>query len=51
MDGNNLIKKCQQGEKEVFQLLISKYHPLVYKFLLKLTQNKELTVYAAAKCQ
>lgn len=42
MDDNNLIKKCQQGEKEAFQLLISKYHPLVYKFLLKLTQNKEL---------
>jgi RNA polymerase sigma factor, sigma-70 family len=42
VDDNNLIKKCQQGDKEAFHLLISKYHPFVYKFLVKLTGNEQV---------
>lgn len=42
MDDCKLIKMCQQGEKTAFQELISKYHPIVYKFLVKLTQDKDL---------
>lgn len=42
MEENNLIKKCQRGDKEAFQFLISKYHPLVYKFLVKLTNDEQL---------
>lgn len=41
MEDNNLIKRCQQGDKEAFQLLISKYHPYVYKFLVKITENEQ----------
>lgn len=40
MEDKELIKKCQAGEKEAFQELIVKYHPFVYKFLIKVTQNK-----------
>jgi RNA polymerase sigma-70 factor (ECF subfamily) len=42
VDDNSLIKKCQQGDKEAFHLLISKYHPFVYKFLVKSTRNEQL---------
>lgn len=41
MEEHNLIKKCQQGDKEAFQLLISQYHPFVYKFLVKITDNEQ----------
>lgn len=41
MEENSLIKKCQQGDKEAFQLLISWYHPFVFKFLLKNTDNEQ----------
>ncbi|MEN6461120.1 MAG: sigma-70 family RNA polymerase sigma factor [Syntrophomonas sp.] len=34
------MKKCQQGNKEAFQLLISQYHPFVYKFLVKISDNE-----------
>lgn len=40
MEENNLIKKCQRGDKEAFQLLISRYHPYVYRFLVKITDNE-----------
>jgi RNA polymerase sigma-70 factor (ECF subfamily) len=39
VEDNSLIKKCQRGDKEAFQLLISKYHPFVYKFLLRIADN------------
>lgn len=42
MEDNTLIKKCQQGDKEAFQVLISRYHPYVYKFLVKATQNDQI---------
>ncbi|HCF70977.1 MAG TPA: RNA polymerase subunit sigma-24 [Syntrophomonas sp.] len=42
METKNLIKKCQQGDKEAFQLLISRYHPLVYKFLVKISNNDQV---------
>ena len=37
-----LILKCQKGEKEAFNELITKYYPYVSKFLIKLTINEEL---------
>lgn len=42
MDDNKLIKRCQVGDKEAFQELISKYHPFVYKFLIKIAENEEV---------
>lgn len=42
LDDSKLIKKCQNGDKEAFQELISKYHPFVYKFLFKLTGEEEI---------
>jgi RNA polymerase sigma-70 factor (ECF subfamily) len=42
MKENGLIKRCQEGEKEAFQELISKYHPYVYKFLIKITGDEYL---------
>lgn len=42
LDDSKLIKKCQNGDKEAFQELISKYHPFVYKFLYKLTGDEEI---------
>lgn len=40
MEDKKLIKKCQAGDKEAFQKLIEKYHPFVYKYLVKITQNE-----------
>lgn len=42
MEDEKLIIRCQQGDKEAFQNLISKYHPFVYKFLIRLTGDKTL---------
>jgi RNA polymerase sigma factor, sigma-70 family len=42
MEENKLIKRCQVGDKEAFQELISKYHPFVYKFLIKVTANEDV---------
>jgi RNA polymerase sigma-70 factor (ECF subfamily) len=41
MEDNKLIKKCQMGDREAFNELISKYHPNVYKFLIKLSYNED----------
>lgn len=43
MDEISLIKKCQKGEKQAFQTLISFYYPFVSKYLLKLTNDEYLT--------
>ena len=40
LDDKKLIRECQKGEKEAFQELISKYHPFVYKFLVKITEDE-----------
>ena len=42
MNDIKLILKCQKGEKEAFNELITKYYPYVSKFLIKLTINEEL---------
>lgn len=42
MDEKRLIKKCQNGNEEAFNELISAYYPFVYKFLLKITSNETL---------
>jgi len=41
MEHSVLIKRCQVGDKEAFQELISKYHPFIYKFLIRLTKDEE----------
>ncbi len=43
MNEVKLILKCQKGEKEAFNKLITIYYPYVSKFLLKLTTNEEIT--------
>jgi RNA polymerase sigma-70 factor, ECF subfamily len=39
MDDNEIIKRCKRGEKEAFQELISRYHPFVYKYLFRISDN------------
>lgn len=43
MEDKKLIKRCQIGDKAAFQELIAKYHPFVYKFLIKLTGSEQLS--------
>lgn len=43
MNDKKLIKKCQNGDKESFNELIKYYYPIIYKFLIKLTTNKDVT--------
>lgn len=43
MNDSRLVKRCQNGEKDAFNELISIYYPYVFKFLLKLTGSKEKT--------
>lgn len=43
MEDNILIKRCQAGDKSAFQELITKYHPYVFKFLLKTTGDNFLS--------
>lgn len=43
MEDNRLIKRCQSGDKEAFQELITRYHPYVYKFLIKMTGNEDVS--------
>lgn len=42
MEDNELIKKCKQGEEEAFHQLIIKYHPYVYKFLCRISEDEIL---------
>lgn len=41
MEDFKLIRNCQKGNKAAFQELITKYHPLVSGFLIKLTRNAQ----------
>ena len=43
MDENKLIRECQKGKKESFNELIIKYYQFVLKFLIKLTENEEIS--------
>jgi RNA polymerase sigma-70 factor (ECF subfamily) len=42
MEDIKLIKKCQIGDREAFNELISKYHPNVYKFLIKISNDENI---------
>lgn len=42
MEDKELLHRCKNGDKTAFQELISKYHPFVYKFLVKITENEHL---------
>lgn len=42
MNEKKTIKKCQKGNKEAFNELIAFYYPFVFKFLRKLTMNKDV---------
>lgn len=42
MNEVKLIIKCQKGEKEAFNELITIYYPYVSKFLVKLTSDEEI---------
>jgi len=42
MEDRELIYRCQNGDKAAFQELIGKYHPYVFKFLIKAAENKQL---------
>ena len=42
MNEIKLIVKCQKGEKEAFNELITIYYPYVLKFLVKLTADEEI---------
>lgn len=43
MNEKKLIKKCQNGNKDAFNELITFYYPFIFKFLIKLTNNKDTT--------
>ena len=43
MNEKSLIKKCLRGDREAFDRLIRLYYDYVYGFLLKATEDKELT--------
>ena len=43
MDEMKVLKRCQNGDKEAFNELITFYYPFVSKFLFKITCNKETT--------
>lgn len=43
MDDNRIINRCQAGDKEAFQELIAKYHPYVYRFLVKITDDEDIS--------
>lgn len=42
MEDIRIIKRCKAGEKSAFEELIIKYHPYVYKFLIKLSGDEDL---------
>ena len=38
-----VIKACQNGDKEAFNELITFYYPFIFKYLLKLSSDEEIT--------
>lgn len=40
MEDNDLIKQCKDGEKLAFEALITKYHPLIFKYLCKISGDE-----------
>lgn len=42
MDDYKLISLCQNGNKSAFQELITKYHPLIFRYLIKLAGNYQI---------
>lgn len=42
MNEVNVIKQCQQGNKDAFNELITFYYPFILKFLVKLINNEDL---------
>lgn len=38
-----LVRRCQNGDRAAFDTLIRTFYPYVTKYLLKLTQNEDLT--------
>jgi len=43
VDEKKLIKACQKGEKQAFEELIRLFYPYVSKFLLKTTQDENIS--------
>lgn len=43
MNENEVIKRCQNGDKAAFDELIRAFYPYVTKYLLKLTGSEMLT--------
>ena len=43
MNEKAIIKRCQNGDKAAFDILIRSFYPYVSKYLLKLTQDETLT--------
>ncbi len=43
MNEKEVIRRCQDGEKEAFDALIRTHYPYVTKYLLKLSNNADLT--------
>jgi RNA polymerase sigma-70 factor, ECF subfamily len=40
MEDNELIIQCKNGEKSAFENLISKYHPVVFKYLCRISGDE-----------
>lgn len=40
MEDNELITKCKNGDKLAFETLIGKYHPLIFKYLCKISGDE-----------
>jgi RNA polymerase sigma-70 factor, ECF subfamily len=43
MEDNELISKCKNGEKFAFEALIGKYHPLIFKYLCKISGDEVIS--------
>ena len=44
MNDDKLIRKCKKGNREAFNELISKYYSYVYNFMIKLTNDRDITL-------
>lgn len=43
MNEKEIIKRCQNGDRAAFDMLIRTFYPYVTKYFLKLTRDKDLT--------